>query len=163
MGFDRTDAARRAGRRIRRMAGAALAAALIAVASQATAASWLEKNVYLTGPRFDGLIPACDEPAALADIQRRFALKEREFWNSNVEIVAFDRIRQVAFRPWAAGTVPRRFCRGRVQTSDGRWRNVRYSIIEDGGLISATWGVEWCVVGFDHNHAYSPACRAAGP
>src|SRR5690606_38676414 len=143
MGADRTDAVsrrnsraacqcasrRRAEQRPRRAWAAIVAAALIApllmASSAALAASWLEKNIYLTGPRFDGIIPACDEPAALATIQRRFAFKEGEFWNSSLEIVAFDRIRQVAFRPWAAGTVPRRFCSGRAQTSDGRWRTVR--------------------------------------
>jgi hypothetical protein len=47
--------------------------------------------------------------------------------------------------------------------SDGRWRPVHYSIIEDGGMISASWGVEWCVVGIDRNWAYNPACKMARP
>ncbi|HWL31331.1 MAG TPA: hypothetical protein VNQ50_04285 [Xanthobacteraceae bacterium] len=140
------------------------AAALVAVISgPAGAANPFEKNVYLTGPRFDSQIPACQEPAALSTIQARFATKEGRFWNSGLRIVEFDRIREVAFRPWAGGTIPRRYCTGRVHTSDGRWRPVRYSIVEDGGLISASWGVEWCVVGIDRNWAYNPACKMAAP
>ena len=148
-----------------RTLGAALGAALMAVAwgTPAYAANWLEKNAYLIGPRYDADLPPCDTPAALAKIQARFATKEGRFWNSDLQIVNFDGIREVAFRPWAEGTVPRRFCSGRALISDGRWRPVRYSIIEDGGMIGASWGVQWCVVGIDRNWAYNPNCRAAGP
>jgi hypothetical protein len=40
---------------------------------------------------------------------------------------------------------------------------VNYFITEDGGMIGATWGVTYCVVGFDRGMAYSPACRMARP
>ncbi|HTL52169.1 MAG TPA: hypothetical protein VL860_06315 [Planctomycetota bacterium] len=143
--------------------GATLAAILIGVAFSApvTAASWLEKNFYLSGPRFDSQLPGCGE--ALSTIQRRFATKEGRFWNSNLQITDFDRIREVAYRPWADGTIPRRFCSGRALISDGHWRTLRYSIVEDGGMIGWSWGVQWCVVGLDRNWAYNPACQAAGP
>lgn len=144
-------------------AAAALGMVLATASMSANAANWFEKNVYLIGPRFDSQIPACDEPSALSTIQNCFATKEGRFWNSDLQIVEFDRIREVAFRPWADGTIPRRFCTGRVHTSDGRWRAVRYSIVEDGGMISASWGVQWCVVGVDRNWASSPACKAAAP
>ena len=142
--------------------GAALIAA-VAGGTPASAASWLEKNAYLIGPRYDAVLPSCDTPAALAKIQARFATKESRFWNSDLQIVEFDGIREVAVRPWAEGTVPRRFCSGRALISDGRWRPVRYSIVEDGGMIGANWGVQWCVVGIDRNWAYNPNCKAAGP
>ena len=146
-----------------RLLGATLAALLIGAACSApvSAASWLEKNFYLSGPRFDSQLPACDQ--ALSTIQRRFATKEGRFWNSNLQITDFDRIREVAYRPWADGTIPRRFCSGRALTSDGRWHTLRYSIVEDGGMIGWNWGVQWCVVGLDRNWAYNPACQAAGP
>ena len=47
--------------------------------------------------------------------------------------------------------------------SDGITRPVYYSIIEDGGLIGMTYGVEWCVVGLNRNWAYNPACKMAQP
>jgi hypothetical protein len=144
---------------------AALAAALMMMipAVPAAAASWFEKNSYLIGPRFDSVLPACDDAGPLSTIQRRFATKEGRFWNSALQITDFDRIREVAYRPWADGTIPRRFCSGRVLISDGHWRAVRYSIVEDGGMIGWTWGVQWCVVGIDRNWAYNPECAAAGP
>lgn len=144
---------------------AAIAAALITVASgaPASAASWFEKNSYLIGPRFDFVLPACDDAGPLTTIQQRFAIKEGRFWNSALEITSFDSIREVAYRPWADGTIPRRFCSGRALTSDGHWRTVRYSIVEDGGMIGSKWGVQWCVVGVDRNLANNPECVAAGP
>jgi hypothetical protein len=129
----------------------------------ATAASWIEKNIYLSGPRYDAALPPCDWPSALSKIQSRFASKEARYWDSALRIVGFDRVRETAFAPWARGTIPRRFCSGRVMTSDGRRRAVHYSIVEDGGMIGATWGVEWCVVGVDRNWAYNPACKMARP
>ena len=142
-----------------------LAAALIAsiCGEPAAAANWLEKTFYMIGPRFDSKLPACDDGWALATIRHRFSTKEGRFWNSDLSITDFDQIKEVAYRPWADGTVPRRFCSGRAQTSDGQWRTVRFSIVEDGGMIGAHWGVQWCVVGVDRNWAYNPDCKAAGP
>jgi len=142
-----------------------LAAALIAsiCSEPAAAANWLEKTFYMIGPRFDSKLPACDSGWALALIQHRFSTKEGRFWNSSLSITDFDQIKEVAYRPWADGTIPRRFCSGRAQTSDGQWRPVRYSIIEDNGMIGAHWGVQWCVVGVDRNWASNPDCNAAGP
>lgn len=152
------------------MNGFARTAAALAVfaasgvwASTAYAAGLLEKNFYLSGPRYDAVVPGCDNPDALAKITSRFSEKESTFWNSALQIVSFSQVREVAFRPWAVQTIPRRFCTGKVLVSDGVERRVNYSIGEDTGIIGATWGVEWCVVGLDRNWAYSPACRMALP
>jgi hypothetical protein len=135
----------------------------IAWTAPAEAAGWIEKNVYLRGPRYVAKLPPCDYPSALATIKARFGTKERRFWVSDLQIMNFDRIHETAFRPWAEHTIPRRFCSGMALISDGRWRPVHYSIVEDGGHIGATWGVEWCVVGVDRNWAYNPACKMARP
>lgn len=129
----------------------------------AQAASFLEKNFWMHGPRYDAALPTCDDPAALGQIAKRFGQKEDRYWNSDLQIVDFLRVREIAFRPWAADTIPRRFCTGTVLVSDGKKRRVHYSIIEDGGNISASWGVDWCVVGLDRNQTYSPSCRMALP
>ncbi|MDI3468776.1 MAG: hypothetical protein OJF62_000839 [Pseudolabrys sp.] len=143
--------------------GSVLAALLtIAVTpAPAPAASWLEKKFWLSGPRYDAVLPECE--AALDTIASRFATKESRFWNSNLQIVGFEHVRQTAFSPWANGTIPRRFCSAVATVSDGLKHRVDYSIIEDGGIIGATWGVEWCVVGLDRNWAYNPACKMARP
>jgi len=132
-------------------------------AAPAHAANFFEKNFWLSGPRYDAVVPQCDDPSALSRIQTRFVEKEGRFWNSQLQIVGFARIREVAMRPWAVDTMPRRFCSGQVLTSDGVKRRVNYSIIEDAGIIGASWGVEWCVVGLDRNWAYNPSCRMALP
>jgi hypothetical protein len=127
----------------------------------AQAANWLEKNFYLSGPNYDGLLPHCE--AALDKIASRFAQKESQYWNSNLQILDFERVREVAYRPWARGTIPRRFCSAVALVSDGRKHRVNYWIGEDTGMIGMTWGVEWCVVGLDRNWAYNPACKMARP
>ncbi|MGE0563145.1 MAG: hypothetical protein AB7O50_01400 [Pseudolabrys sp.] len=139
-----------------------VAMALLAQAAVTVhAASWLEKKVWMSGPRYDAVLPQCE--AALSTIAERFATKEGRFWNSDLQILDFERVRQIAFMPWREGTVPRRYCAALAAVSDGRKRSVYYSIIEDGGIIGASWGVEWCVVGLDRNWAYNPACRMARP
>jgi hypothetical protein len=141
----------------------AAAAILLGASVGAQAANWLEKSIWLSGPRYDAALPSCDEPFALWKIQSHFAQKESWFWASPLEIVRFEKIRETAFRPWPGNTIPRRFCSARALTSDGKWRPVYYSIVEDGGMAGATWGVAWCVVGLDRNRANSPRCRMAKP
>ena len=142
------------------LVAAAIFAGLGAVAP-AHAASWLEKNFWLSGPNYDGVLPPCE--AALNKIARRFAQKESRFWNSSLQIVGFEGVRETAFRPWANGTIPRRYCSATAFVSDGRKHRVNYWIGEDTGMIGMTWGVEWCVVGLDRNWAYNPACKMAQP
>jgi hypothetical protein len=127
------------------------------------AAGLLEKNFWLSGPRYDSNVPLCDEHGPLDKIVARFATKEGRFWNSALTIVGFEKIREVAWEPWSSSTIPRRYCTAAVLVSDGKWRQISYSIIEDGGMISASYGVEWCVAGLDRDWAYNPGCRAARP
>jgi hypothetical protein len=58
---------------------------------------------------------------------------------------------------------PSRFCSGVVEVTDGRKHAIHYSISEDTGMIGASWGIEWCVVGLDRNWSYNPACKMAQP
>jgi hypothetical protein len=142
-----------------------VAAALLVAAAAAPgqAASPFELNFWLSGPRYDGVLPPCDTPDALGKIQSRFSTKESRFWNSDLRIVAFEMVRETAFRPWAPQTIPRRYCSAIATTSDGARRVVHYSISEDTGMIGQTWGVDWCVVGVDRNWAYNPGCQMARP
>lgn len=142
-----------------------LGAMLVIGTLPANAAGWLEKNFGLWGPRYDAVVPLCEAPEALWKIQSRFAEREGRYWQSNLQLVEFERVREIAFRPWAAAenAIPRRFCSAVVLVSDGRKRPVYYSIIEDADMIGMTWGVEWCVVGLDRNWAYNPACKMARP
>ena len=141
----------------------ALAVTFAAMVAPAAAANIFEENFFMTGPRYDGVVPPCDSGSALGKISDRFAQKEGTFWNSTLTISGFDKVRETAFRPWAPNTIPRRFCSAIVRISDGSRHPIHYSIAEDTGLLGVTWGVEWCVVGLDRNWAYSPACEMARP
>jgi hypothetical protein len=132
-------------------------------AAPASAANLLELNFYLGGPRYDGVLPPCDAPEAFDNIQHRFGQKEGRFWNSDLKIVGFEKVRETAFRPGPPNTIPRRFCSAVALVSDGLKHPIHYSIGENTGMIGAGWGVEWCVVGLDRNWAYSPACKMARP
>jgi hypothetical protein len=133
------------------------------LAGTANAASLLELNFYLSGPRYEGVLPPCDAPAALNTIAHRFQQKEYRFWEAGLAILEFREIRETAFRPWAAHAIPRRYCSGIVEVSDGTRHAIHYSIAEATGIIGESWGVEWCVVGLDRNWAYNPACKMARP
>ena len=153
----------------RRLQSAAVAVlfALIAL-GPARAASPLEKNFWLSGPNYDGDLPSCE--AALPRIADRFADTQRHFWANDVSIVGFEHVREVAYSPWALGTIPRRFCTAVALVNDARWPQVpyrrhvvKYSLGEDTGFAGFDWGVEWCVTGYDLNWAYNPRCKMAGP
>ena len=151
-------------RRPRQVAGVMLALGLCALAaSPSRAANWFEKNFWLSGPRYNRVVPGCDYPAALDRIIANFRTKEFRFWNSEMRIVGFENIRELDFLPWTAQAIPRRFCSGIVEISDGSRHVIHYSIAEDAGMIGANWGVEWCIVGLDRNWAYNPACKMARP
>lgn len=141
--------------------GLVVAGLVALAATPASAANWLEMNFWMSGPRYDGVLPSCE--AGLDTIASRFAEKEGQFWNSSLTILGFEKVRQIAYRPWASGTIPRRFCSATATVSDGHKHRVSYSIGEDTGFTGATWGVEWCVTGLDRNWAYNPACKMARP
>ncbi len=147
--------------RLIQSAGIAAFIAAAAFGAPAQAANWLEKSIYMTGPNYDGALPACE--AALGRISQRFETKEGRFWNSDLQILGFERVRETAFRPWGKDAIPRRFCSAVALVSDGRKHRVNYSIGEDTGMLGVGWGIEWCVAGLDRNLAYSPNCRMARP
>jgi hypothetical protein len=141
----------------------ALGVAAVICVSPVQAASVLEKNFWLSGPRYDREIPPCNYGSAIQRITDRFRTKEHRFWNSELRIVGFEDIREDAVLPWAAQSIPRRFCSATALTNDGRRHPIYYSIAEDTGMIGWSWGVDFCVEGIDRTWAHNPACRAARP
>ena len=141
--------------------GLAAALAVLGFGQAAEAANPLQLNFGLFGPSYDGRVAVCE--AAVPTIISQFREKESTFWNSDLTITAYGRIHETAFRPWQSDNIPRRYCTGDVMLSDGKVRNVHYSIIEDGGFAGFGQGVEWCVTGLDRNWAYNPGCKAARP
>ncbi len=133
-----------------------LALAPAALARELTPA---EKRIF----PYDTQLPACHDVAVLEKIASYFAEKESKFWQSDLRIAEYEQIRPLAWRPWGLDYIPRRFCTGRVITTDGARRKIDYSVREDLAVIGVSWGVEWCVHGLDRNWAYEPACRMARP
>jgi hypothetical protein len=147
-----------------RMIAGALALALgVTASSQPHAANIFEKNFWLSGPRYSRDLPSCDTPAALDRIIANFRNKEFRFWNSDLRIVGIENIQETALQPWAAQSIPRRYCSGTAVINDGARHPLYYSIAEDTGMIGFSWGVNFCVAGLDRNLAYNPDCRAAKP
>ena len=134
-------------------------ASLLAGAALARELTPAEKRIY----PHDTAIPVCDDLAVLNKIASRFAEKEAAFWQSSLRVVHYEDVRPIGWRPWGLDFIPRLFCTGQVLISDGVRRRIDYSVREDLGIIGATWGVEWCIVGLDRNWAFSPACKMARP
>jgi hypothetical protein len=135
----------------------------VLTSSQPRAANIFEKNFWLSGPRYDRNVPACDYGAALDRIIANFHTKEIRFWNSELRIVGIENIQETAMMPWAAQSIPRRYCSGTVVINDSTRHPLFYSIAEDTGMIGMDWGVNFCVDGLDRNDAYNPHCRSAKP
>jgi hypothetical protein len=137
--------------------------AAVGLSCAAHAATIFEKDFWLSGPNYTAKVPLCEEPEPLNMIRRRFGTKEGKFWNSELKIAGFERIEEVAWQPWAPGTIPRRFCKAIAVVTDGVRRPMYYSITEDGGMIGIGIGVDFCVVGLDREWAYQPDCLRAKP
>ena len=112
---------------------------------------------------YDAHLPGCGDLAVLQEIAVNFATREDRFWNSGLRLVHFERVRQLAWRPWGLDYIPRRFCSGTVLVNDGVKRRIDYSVREDLGIIGIGFGTDWCIVGLDRHYAHAPACKQAQP
>ncbi|WP_051952665.1 hypothetical protein [Methylocapsa aurea] len=112
---------------------------------------------------YDGILPACDDPAALERIQSRFHDRESEFWKTGLEILGFEKVTEIGYRSNGLDYIPRRYCVARAYMNDAQLRSVSFSINQDLGIIGIGFGVEWCVSGLDRNDAYAPNCKMARP
>ncbi len=138
-------------------------AACVVCLSPAGAANFFEKYFWLSGPNYNKDLPSCDSEQALDEIIHNFRTKEARFWNSELAIVGIENVRETAYMPWAAQSIPRRFCSGTALINDGQRHPIYYSIASGTGPIGIDWGTNFCVVGLDRNWAYNPACRSARP
>jgi hypothetical protein len=110
-----------------------------------------------------GNVYACDAPAILTRIESVFRTTQNAFWGQDLQIVGFDRVRELSLRGNGVEYIPRRFCIARGHLSDNSAHTVIYDIEEAQGIIGIGDGVEYCVVGLDRNNAFSPACSSLRP
>ncbi len=116
-------------------------------------------------------VPACDDPAVLSNIVGRFADTENLYWGGVHAIEGYERIREIGFRSNGIDYIPRRYCVARALIVDPRApppqapkaHTTVYSVGSSEGPLGMMWGVEWCVVGFDRELAYAPACYVLRP
>lgn len=144
------------------LAGLSFCSALWLGAGEAAARPLKPAEEFFTLP-YDGRMPACDDWVTLNEISGRLHESETFFFNSSLQITGYADVRESGFRSNGPDLVPRRFCVARAMFNDQRERTVKYNIVERGGFAGFGRGVEWCVVGLDHYHAFSPNCEAAGP
>ncbi len=135
--------------------------ALALAAGQATARPVVpaEKRYW----QYSGEIPACDSPDVLSRITDRFQATESEYWDSKLEIVAFDAVKVVGLRTWGLDHIPRNFCIARAKLNDNSVHQVAYNVSENLSIIGSGFGVEYCLVGLDREFAYAPDCKMALP
>jgi len=121
-------------------------------------------------PPYSGDLPKCDDSGVLSTISGRFGEAENTYWGGNNSIAGIDGVREIGFRANGLSYIPRRYCVGRAAVADPRdpsrrpeEHTVVYAVTAAAGIIGFTWGVEWCVVGFDRNFAYAPDCHTLRP
>ena len=120
---------------------------------------------------FSSDLPTCDDAGVLSTITVRFGRTENTYWGGKNAIDGYEGVREIGFRANGLGYLPRRFCVARAAIVDPLvpppprppLRTVVYNVTAAAGIIGWTWGVEWCVVGFDREHAYEPACAVLRP
>jgi hypothetical protein len=141
---------------------AALAATLLLICAGGASARPVDpaENRFIP---FNGSIPSCDDWWTLNYISNDFNVHEHWFFNSPLEITEIEKTGEIGYRTNGLDFVPRRYCVARARFNDGRAREVKYNLIEGGGFVGIGEGIQWCVVGLDRYHVYSPACSAAGP
>jgi hypothetical protein len=112
---------------------------------------------------YSGIIPPCEDPSTLERISDGFNTREASPLGSGLAIVGFGEVQETGYRTNGWSYVPRRYCKARALLTDGRSSGVGYEIAEQQGFIGLGYGVQWCVVGFDRYHVYSPACKMTQP
>lgn len=112
---------------------------------------------------YSGVLPACDDSSVLGTISDRFQATQSEYWSSGLQIVGYDRVHEIGYRTTGLDYIPRRYCGAEAVMNDQKAHAVSYWIGEGLGIIGTGWGVEWCIVGLDHNYADALNCKQARP
>ncbi|HWG04210.1 MAG TPA: hypothetical protein VG271_04265 [Beijerinckiaceae bacterium] len=146
--------------------GAAVAAYFVMLGQSMVADMALARPIVPAERRYapySGQLPACDDPSVLGYIRSHFDDAQAEYWSSGLSIVGYDRVHEIGYRTNGLDYIPRRYCGAQALMNDEKRRAVAYWIGEGLGIIGTGWGVEWCVVGLDHNYAAAPNCRQELP
>lgn len=132
-------------------------AAVIAFGATALPASAADMVVGVYAQQPD----ACGDSRVLDRIASRFDYQVRHVPNLPlVGIQQFYRLGAVRYLPAHENRpIERRYCRGLVELSDGKSRDIFYLIENPMGFAGLGSNVEFCVPGFDRWYVYGGACR----
>ncbi|MEM8838331.1 MAG: hypothetical protein AAGE89_09580 [Pseudomonadota bacterium] len=107
-----------------------------------------------------GTLPLCDHGPVLNKISKRFARVHKFYRDSDLALGEITSVRETAERLDVPEASNRRFCAAHVSLTDGADTTVYYMILDQGGLASIGWGVDFCVQGYDYERAHGAECRS---
>ena len=124
------------------------------------------------------LVPACDDPAVLAEVEDQFEYGAPRMLERPLEIVEFSGMVEKAYFPQvktdrlpSPQPIERRYCQANALISDMKQRTVYYMVAYPmgfagaGGFLGAfspvrSWRAEGCVRGLDAWHIYGANCES---
>lgn len=153
-------------------------AACLAASSLAATPSFAADLRYAPAPQADALVPQCDDPAVLAEVEDQFEYGAPRMLEADLEILEFSGMHEKAYFPLVRSDplpppqpIERRYCEATALISDHVARTVYYVIEHPMGFAGAggvlgifspvkAWRAEGCVVGLDLWHVYGANCQS---
>jgi hypothetical protein len=109
----------------------------------------------------EALVPACNDPKVLADVEDQFEHGAVEMLKTGVVIEEFSDLVEKAYFPKTEDRpIERRYCQGEALISDGHRRTVYYAVSHPLGYASIGWKAEGCVLGLDKWLIYGANCQS---
>ncbi|MEN3791228.1 hypothetical protein [Fulvimarina sp. MAC3] len=152
----------------------AAAMALSAMAGSASAADLQ----MAPQQRVESLVPQCDNPEVLAEVEDQFEYGAPRVLEAKLEILEFSNMHEKAYAPQiltdeipSPQPIERRWCQGTALISDHQRRTIYYIIEYPMGYAAAggwlgmfspvkAWRAEGCVLGLDEWHVYGANCQS---
>jgi hypothetical protein len=109
----------------------------------------------------EALVPTCDNPKVLAEVEDQFEHGAVEMLQTGVVIQEFSGLMEKAYFPLSEDRpIERRYCQGEALISDGQQRTVYYTVSYPMGYASIGWKAEGCVLGLDKWLIYGANCQS---
>lgn len=154
---------------MRQKLAAAIAATAIASATLPTAAAdYYEMTAPGAAPvvAAPSHLPACDDPAVVAQIEDQFEYGAPRVIPANLAVVEFSNLHERAYFPRIErSNVERRYCQGQALIEGLNYKgtpytNVYYVIEYPMGFASIGWRAEGCFLGYDDWKVYGANCES---
>ncbi|WP_439528911.1 cytoplasmic protein [Pannonibacter sp.] len=144
-----------------RMSHLCFVACLLATASGLALPVQAQEQVYFSSTA-EPRLPACDSPAVQSAVAGRVASADALYYGGRT-ITVIDRIAETAYKANGISPLARRFCTGIATLSDGSRHTVHYALVQHGGFVGLSWGVDACLNGLDRWYVHDASCRTVRP